>query len=431
MTTNNNEALSKMVEIDHKNLVSMSNQAIENRILENYGAYGMKIVMIGVVGAYAIGKKNYDHRFFIKFSVDNFAKLIGREEKYAISIFKKTCSLLRSKEVVLQGYLDGEETEFVTGLLDTYAYSKNEKSLAVKFNSEFVPYFMEMSGNFTQYELSYALGLDKIESISFYCFIKMKIGKEFKNIIENKEYYFDIEEKILRQFFNVENSYTQQRDLKNKILAKVAKEISENTDLIINFEVSQQSSFFTMTFKYKTDADKPKKISLEDFKLTKDKKTKPARKVSDKKKEDEKPAGQNSIPPVQPKAKEADLSNVEDDKKTVSKPKSLSDILGQSKSLEVKKLSAEEIQNLSSTFIKDHPQEYDFISWMVDKQIITFKKHPADFILYILTTYHSRFGGNTLEDYVRKEFSLKLQAYYEEYKNSEVAALSSINMFYV
>jgi hypothetical protein len=40
---------------------------------------------------------------------------------------------------------------------------------------------------------------------------------------------------------------------------KVAKEISENTDLIINFEVSQQSSFFTMTFKYKTDADKPKK----------------------------------------------------------------------------------------------------------------------------------------------------------------------------
>ena len=68
---------------------------------------------------------------------------------------------------------------------------------------------------------------------------------------------------------------------------------------------------------------------------------------------------------------------------------------------------------------------------MVDKQIITFKRHPADFILYILTTYHSRFGGNTLEDYVRKEFSLKLQAYYEEYKNSEVAALSSINMFYV
>ena len=54
-----------------------------------------------------------------------------------------------------------------------------------------------------------------------------KIGKEFKNIIENKEYYFDIEEKILRQFFNVENSYTQQRDLKNKVLAKVANEINK------------------------------------------------------------------------------------------------------------------------------------------------------------------------------------------------------------
>jgi hypothetical protein len=67
MTTNNNEVLSKMVEIDHKNLVSMSNQAIENRILENYGAYGMKIIMIGVVGAYAIGKKNYDHRFLSNF----------------------------------------------------------------------------------------------------------------------------------------------------------------------------------------------------------------------------------------------------------------------------------------------------------------------------------------------------------------------------
>ncbi|MFL1616160.1 RepB family plasmid replication initiator protein [Acinetobacter baumannii] len=427
-TTNNNEALTKMVEIDHKNLVSMSNQAIENRILENYGAYGMKIVMIGVVGAYAIGKKNYDHRFFIQFSVDNFAKLIGREEKYAISIFKKTCSLLRSKEVVLQGYLDGEETEFVTGILDTYAYSKNEKSLAVKFNSEFVPYFMEMSGNFTQYELSYALGLDKIESISFYCFIKMKIGKEFKNIIENKEYYFDIEEKILRQFFNVENSYTQQRDLKNKVLAKVAKEINENTDLTINFEVSQQSSFFTMTFKYKSDADKPSKISLEDFKLTKAKKTKPARKVGEKKNEEQKPAGKETPPPTE---KPKNKVRTEDAAKETGKPKSLAQILKETSGFEPKKLSNDEIKNISDVFIKDHPHEYDLVSWMVDKKIITFKKHPADFIFYVLNTYHSRYGGHSLEEYVNEEFSKKLQAYYNEYKNSEVAPLSTLNMFYV
>lgn len=431
MTANNNEALSKMVEIDHKNLVSMSNQAIENRILENYGAYGMKIVMIGVVGAYAIGKKNYDHRFFIKFSVNNFAKLIGREEKYAISIFKKTCSILRSKEVVLQGYLDGEETEFVTGLLDTYAYSKNEKSLAVKFNPEFVPYFMEMSGNFTQYELSYALGLDKIESISFYCFIKMKIGKEFKNIVENKEYYFDIEEKILRQFFNVENTYAQQRDLKNKVLAKVANEINENTDLIINFEASQRSNFFIMTFKFKSDADKPKKISLGDFKLTKAKKTKPVRKVSENKKEVEKPDDQDTNPPGSQKQNEGTTGGIGGEKKETSKPKSLSDILGQAKVREVKKLAEDEIKNISSTFISENPQEYDLISRLISKQIVTFKKHPADFIFYIINTYHSRFGGNTLEDYVKNELGKKLQAYYEECKNVEVAALTTLNMFYV
>lgn len=78
-----------MVEIDHKNLVSMSNQAIENRIPWKLRClWHEDHIMIGVAGAYAIGKKNYDHRFFIKFSVDNFAKLIGREENTLYQFLK-------------------------------------------------------------------------------------------------------------------------------------------------------------------------------------------------------------------------------------------------------------------------------------------------------------------------------------------------------
>lgn len=422
MTSNNNELFSKLVDIDHKNLVSMSNNAIENQILENYGAFGMKIIMIGVVGAYAIGKKNYDHRFFIKFSVENFASLIGKEEKYAISIFKKTCAILRNKEVILRGYLDGEETDFVTGLLDTYAYSKNEKSLAVKFNSEFVPFFMEMSGNFTQYELNYALKMKRVESISFYCFIKMKIGKEFKNIIKDKAYYFDIEEKTLRKFFNVEHSYTQARDLKNKILAKVAKEITDNTDLTIEFESNPKAGILTMSFKYKSESDRPSKISLDDFKLTKDKKMNAPKQVKSKKIDD----SEKKESVVSESAVEKPQGDI---KSSEQGTKSISDIF--QKKSEIKKLSEEEIKTISNSFINDHSDDYNLIARLIDNGAVTFKKHPADFMIYILTTYNSRFGAERLKDYVKMEFSVKLQAFFNENKNSGAISLSSINMFYV
>lgn len=404
---------SKMVEIDERKMVSMSNSSIEDRLLENYGVYGIKIVMIGVVGAYAMDSKNYDHRQFIKFSVENFAKLIGKEEKYAISIFKRTCALLRSKEIIIPGFLDDKPYNFVTGILNTFAYSHDEKSLAVKFEEAFVPHFMEMKGNFTQHELGYIMNLERVNTITFYRFLKMKIGKEFKNMIAGKEYYLEIQEITLRQFFEAENKYSQSRDFRNKVLVKYADEINLGTDLNISFEQSIQAGYFTITLSKKAKEDDPIKISLDAFRLTKQKKVRAKKpKQVEKKAANELPVSTGS------KAPEGDSTK----ENGTGAPQHVGEVFNQRpkapKAPAPEIMDKEELLALVNMFIRTNDKIYSILTNMFDKGLIAPYKTPYDYLYFVFGQYQQKVGSVELKNLVSNKVHL-LESSLSEYLNQD------------
>lgn len=403
-----NQNLTQLVEIDQKNNVSISNQAIEKKILESYGVYGMKIVMIGIVGAYAIGKKHYDHRFFIKFSVENFARLIKQEERYAISIFKKACDDLRKKEVAIDGTLDDQPSTFLTGVLDTYAYTNNERTLALKFNEAFVPIFMQMSGNFTQYALNYALSLNKVESINFYCFLKMKIGKDLPKIVKSKKYMLEIEEEKLRIFFNIFEKYKQSRDFKNKILVPIADEISKNTDINLSFETTPRSKVITIHFSLKEDSDLPSNVSIDDFKiskpnyrLTKDKKTKDIQK--EKKESDSMGIMGGQFWSTAPDPKEKETYNTEN--------------------------NIIDLESLADKFFLENPTICAKITEMFEVSKLKFLDctNSKAFILYLIKTFHERNKNtNDLSSFLKDTLSNNLQEFYTKNKDKEKLSFPAI-----
>ena len=414
------DAIFSVVEIDKNKMVPMSNTVIQDRLLENYGAYGIKIVMIGVVGAYAMERKNYDHRCYIKFSVSNFAKLIGKEEKYAIQIFKKTCSDLRTKEIPISGRLDGEEMTFISGILNTFAYSKNEKTLALKFEEHFVPHFMEMSGNFTQHELTYILNLDRLHTISFYRFLKMKIGKEFKhNIIPGKEYHYEIEDTLLRKFFECENKYTQRRDFRNKVLNKIAEEISKGTDLTIAFGQEGNSINHLISFTKKVADQEPKVVSMDAFKIT-NKITK--ERASTKTVGTSKKPHKNDLA-----APSGDESHQGSDEHRVGQPMQLSSLLAQAKAQEKKTtFTSEELDTVTLKFLSENGQLNHIVSSLVNKNLTSKHKSEKEFVKYVLGVYQQRHGSVELLEIMKNKIHIFEKLFNNHLEQQKTFGLSSI-----
>lgn len=125
--------------------------------------------------------------------------------------------------------------------------------LEMRLNAEVRPFFLELKNRFTMYELDYVLGLKSTYSVRLYEYLKSayKATEKRKKVVE------ETIEKI-REITATENKYKQISELKKRVLDPATNEISEKTDLIIEYRTAKTGRKITEIIFTVTDKEQVK-----------------------------------------------------------------------------------------------------------------------------------------------------------------------------
>lgn len=177
---------------------------------------------------YAISKlkpteKDFQQEYTL--SALEFAEVAGIDKKNVYSVFRKAIDSLDDKRKWIT--IDGEVHKI--GIFTEPHYNPKQGSISFKFDSRLKKYLLELSGNYTQYELWNILSLKSKYSIRIYELFK---SHEYKHKIE-------IEVDYLKSLLCAEK-YKSFGNLKQKVLDVGITEINEYTDLDVRYETSKK-----------------------------------------------------------------------------------------------------------------------------------------------------------------------------------------------
>ena len=162
-----------------------------------------------------------------EFEIKDFCKICGLDEDNGNNYIraKETLKSLRDKSFWLK---QEDGSEVLVGWLSKARTNKKSGKAVIEFDSDLIPYLLNLKANTTRFQLINILPLQSKYSIRFY-----NLACSFKNMKSHKVY--ELEE--LKSLLMIpEEQYKALKDFKRRVLNKAKEEINNYTDINIEFQ---------------------------------------------------------------------------------------------------------------------------------------------------------------------------------------------------
>jgi len=192
-----------------------------NKLVEAQGrmtALEQKFVL-GVVSQ--ITSQDEDFKDY-EITIDEMVNVFGIDKKNVYRVVDETAISIMNRPISIK---EGRST-LHTRMFSSAKYIEGESVIRFRFDPNLKPYLLQLSENFTKYELENIVNIKSSHAIRIY-----ELLKQYQSIGERK---FDVDE--LKACLGVENSYKAFKDFEKRVLKVAEIEINKNTDLKISYE---------------------------------------------------------------------------------------------------------------------------------------------------------------------------------------------------
>ena len=242
-----------MLPVEKTNIVQ-ANHLIENRPKMNLHETRLLITIIGM-----INKEDKEFKL-LEIPVREFADLWDIDENAAYRQIKGALRGLRNKEFFVEGVnpKTGKMRFLTASYISLATYEEGAGYATVEISEAFKPYLLELKKNYTLYGLHNVLALNSVNTIRTF-----ELLKQYETI-GYREFKIDEYKKLL----GIEDKYALTADLRRFVLESAAKEINENTDIKVSFEIKGRGErakiCWTIQKKNVAKADE-NQMSLDDY----------------------------------------------------------------------------------------------------------------------------------------------------------------------
>lgn len=238
-------------------VVIKSNNLIEARY--NLSALEQKLLLI-TISEIKNSEKNVNT---IDFTTKELYKILSITSNRQNELRKILEDLVNKSIIIIDRSLSNRKKTLITHWFSSVTYHENG-TIKISFDTELLPYLLQLKTNFTTYTLDNILLMKKKYSIRFYELLKQyqKLGKRIFNVTE------------LREILNCENEYLRFQSFEQRIINPAIKEINNHSDIIVEYtklKKGKSISEIEFTIKSKRAVENSKEIitSCDEFeKLT-------------------------------------------------------------------------------------------------------------------------------------------------------------------
>lgn len=208
--------------MENKNLknkvVLKSNNLIEARY--NLSNLEQKLLLISICEI-----KNRNGENTIDFTTKELYKILNIATNRQNELRKILEQLVNKSVIIIDKSLKNRKKTLVTHWFSSVTYNE-DGTIKISFDTELLPYLLQLRTNFTTYTLDNILPMKKKYSIRFYELLKQyqKIGKRNFTVSE------------LREILNCENEYLKFAEFERRIIVPAVKEINDHSDIYVEYK---------------------------------------------------------------------------------------------------------------------------------------------------------------------------------------------------
>jgi plasmid replication initiation protein len=204
-------------------IIRKSNELIEARYKLNVAEQRLVLLLASEISPEDEDFKDYEIR------VADFAKMFGLQtDKSLYEKVQNSADSLISRTLQLSTDIN---TSRKTAWLSYVEYVKGSGIVKLRFDKSLKPYFLQLKGYYTQYQLNHVMNFKSQYSMRLYELLKMEAFKV--NKYGQFEKYFELQE--YRDLLGIEKkAYPVFADFRKYVIQPVVSEVSDKTDLIIN-----------------------------------------------------------------------------------------------------------------------------------------------------------------------------------------------------
>ncbi|PRX19647.1 replication initiator protein [Orenia metallireducens] len=208
--------------MEHKNkLIVKENHLIEGFVEMTKNEYKFILYLISKI------KKDEEDFRKQKVTVKEFAEVLGYKGEGLYQYMQEFEDSLIKKHIRIE---NNEGDRVKINWLSYIRYFNDAGTLEIAFNSDLVPYLLNLDTRFTKYLLSNIIGLNSIYSIRIYELLKQY--ERIKNRV--------IELDDLRKMLGIaDDQYKRYNNFKQRVLLKAKEELAENKDTDIYFDFEE------------------------------------------------------------------------------------------------------------------------------------------------------------------------------------------------
>lgn len=160
---------------------------------------------------------------YVTFKVSEYCDVAGiRKGGRGYQLVKDSIKSIRDRS----WWLDDGDKEILFSWIDTAVIEKGEGEIQVKLSESLRPYLLEISKNFTKYELINVLMLHTKYAVRCY-----ELFKSYLYL-----HHWEVPLETFRDLLGVEDKYKDFTEFKRNIIDKSIKDISANTDIKVTYK---------------------------------------------------------------------------------------------------------------------------------------------------------------------------------------------------
>ena len=224
--------------------VRQSNHLIESPYAQEFSVHEIKLFEIAIASFVQDDMNLYYKQNNKQFSLSNseLASLLHTSTSVISQKIENTAKRIMKKMLHLRKVLEDGSIEFEMINIIPYAQYKNG-ILNFEINYKVIPSLIDVSKNFTEYQVNYLLTMNSAYSVKLY-----KLLYQYKKI---KSRMFRLED--LKEQFGLLNKYPHYNNFKERILMPSIIDINARTDLIVSFnEIKFGRKIHKIEFKFET-----------------------------------------------------------------------------------------------------------------------------------------------------------------------------------
>lgn len=202
--------------MDCKNLVVKHNKLVEAQ--GRMTALEQKFVL-GVVSQ--ITSEDEDFKEY-EITINEMINIFGIDQSNVYRVVDETANNIMDRPISIR---EGKSV-LHTRMFSSARYIKGEGTVKFSFDPCLKPYLIQLSEQFTKYELENVINISSSHAIRIY-----ELLKQYQTI-GNRVFYTE----ELRSCLGLENNYKAFKDFEKRVLKVAEKEINEHTDLTISYK---------------------------------------------------------------------------------------------------------------------------------------------------------------------------------------------------